>query len=1312
MASYTQKSRHSPTTWTYTSYGLVDTVDGPRTDVSDITDYDYISAGNMVKITNPLGQITEITSHDAHGNPLTIVDPNGVTTTLTYDARQRLKTRTVDGVTTGFDYDGVGQIDKVTLPGGAYLDYTYDAAHRLTDIQDNLGNRIHYTLDALGNRTKEELFDPSNAVKRLQSQVFNELGRLHQMKNAGVSVVSEYGYDAQGNRVSQTDFSAPGRGFTTSFTPDALNRTRQVTDAANGVTQYGYNALNQLESVTDPKNLTTSYMLNALGDTTQQSSPDTGSTSYTHDSGGNRKTQTDARGVTAIYSYDVLNRVTAVDYPGTAEDVNYSWDGANYTAGILNGVGRLTGITDESGSATILYDTRGNVVEERRVIGGSTHTTGYGYDSANRLTSISYPTGRVVSYQRNAIGQVSKVITTVDSVTTTIADSISYLPFGGIKSYTLGNGITVTRSHDQDYQLEEIKDQGSATVQNLKFQYDLRHNLESIEDLVSASKSQTFSYDNLSRLSSADGAYGLQGFTYDSVGNRLSSSVTPPGGSTSTDTYTYPATSHRLSTISGPNPASFSYDDAGAITGKGGLSLSYNNAHRPTIVTGSATMGAVFNASGQRVQKSVDGVTSTFHYDRSGHLLAETRDSGLLIQREYLWLDDLPLAQASERTIPDYIVDNTDTGFSTAGAWSMASASGQFGSSYAYRTAASEVPGQTVADDFGAVATDASSTDAPSPVLVPASSTMYAPPTDQDGTFSVNWSTPTPTLNSIVNIAIYRYELHGYELQMAGNSAFAGQSVLYTGPAQTFQLNQIPSGDYWFRVRAVWKRCIKKYDTCDLNGQDGAALETTAWFTSTNNRTNVNSGCAINNSDACAGSTSYTGTWTARTADPSCSTDECRPYPETAGATYHRSESNLVGTDLPRFTWSLHTPGPGRYRVYAHWPVVAGAGLANFSISHQGGVAVVSVNQSASSGAWQSMGSYDFDTNTSISLSPAPGSVVIADAVKLVPVEDITNDIATWVATGEGGEYKLYARWPAVGGVSSSAPFTINDSSGSTNLTTDQTTNTATWNLFGTFTFDDPTTQGIKLNAVWDKKVIADAMHFVPVAANSHRHHLAYFHVDQLNTPQKMTDASQAVVWDASYEPFGKASISSQPHYDNPLRFPGQYFDAETGLHQNWWRDYDPTLGRYLQSDPLGLYAGLNTYAYVGSNPINYADPMGLRRLPGDISDDAKNDAHSRFSRNTWHNGPGDAYRHCLASCMLTQENSEAEATFFGWANEKRGDWTHKQEEGERQMDDANNAAGRACGKTAKSKPDCVKGCLNAPLTQSYQSGSTPPYQY
>jgi RHS repeat-associated protein len=82
------------------------------------------------------------------------------------------------------------------------------------------------------------------------------------------------------------------------------------------------------------------------------------------------------------------------------------------------------------------------------------------------------------------------------------------------------------------------------------------------------------------------------------------------------------------------------------------------------------------------------------------------------------------------------------------------------------------------------------------------------------------------------------------------------------------------------------------------------------------------------------------------------------------------------------------------------------------------------------------------------------------------------------------------------------------------------------------------------------------------------------------------------VVWKASYSPFGKASITTQGPTFN-LRFPGQYYDAETGLHYNWRRYYDPNTGRYISSDPIGLAGGINTYAYALSNPYSYMDPTG-----------------------------------------------------------------------------------------------------------------------
>jgi RHS repeat-associated protein len=102
-----------------------------------------------------------------------------------------------------------------------------------------------------------------------------------------------------------------------------------------------------------------------------------------------------------------------------------------------------------------------------------------------------------------------------------------------------------------------------------------------------------------------------------------------------------------------------------------------------------------------------------------------------------------------------------------------------------------------------------------------------------------------------------------------------------------------------------------------------------------------------------------------------------------------------------------------------------------------------------------------------------------------------------------------------------------------------------------------------------------------------------YYHNNHLGAPEAMTDKNQAIVWKASYTPFGKATVSTETVTNN-IRLPGQYFDAESGLHYNYFRYYDAGIGRYVTSDPIGLNGGINTYGYVGGNPVNFVDPFGL----------------------------------------------------------------------------------------------------------------------
>lgn len=110
-----------------------------------------------------------------------------------------------------------------------------------------------------------------------------------------------------------------------------------------------------------------------------------------------------------------------------------------------------------------------------------------------------------------------------------------------------------------------------------------------------------------------------------------------------------------------------------------------------------------------------------------------------------------------------------------------------------------------------------------------------------------------------------------------------------------------------------------------------------------------------------------------------------------------------------------------------------------------------------------------------------------------------------------------------------------------------------------------------------------------------------YLHTDHLNTPRLVMDEQNVVVWRSLplAEPFGNSPPEEDPDgngvpFSMNLRFPGQYADQETNLNQNTFRDYNPQLGRYIQSDPIGLRGGINTYGYVGGNPLSRTDPRGL----------------------------------------------------------------------------------------------------------------------
>ncbi|UUZ56516.1 RHS repeat-associated core domain-containing protein [Massilia sp. H-1] len=115
-----------------------------------------------------------------------------------------------------------------------------------------------------------------------------------------------------------------------------------------------------------------------------------------------------------------------------------------------------------------------------------------------------------------------------------------------------------------------------------------------------------------------------------------------------------------------------------------------------------------------------------------------------------------------------------------------------------------------------------------------------------------------------------------------------------------------------------------------------------------------------------------------------------------------------------------------------------------------------------------------------------------------------------------------------------------------------------------------------------------------------------YVFADHLNTPRLIADTADRARWRWHSNPFGSTIPEENPSGLGKLvygqRFPGQYYDAESGLHYNYFRDYDPQTGRYVESDPIGLRGGINTYGYVGGNPVSRIDPLGLEQCDIDAA--------------------------------------------------------------------------------------------------------------
>jgi RHS repeat-associated protein len=643
------------TTFSYNAKGQVTALDGPVPGAGDTTFFSYDDmTGNLLSITRPLIGATEFVEYDASGQLRKAKDVNGRIKELTYDGRGRIVTfkNRADGSSKQIFYNLSGLPERVTDEDGVSRYFDYDEEYgRLIRIRDPLGNCISYHYDLQGNRIEMSKHDPSGNCSFRQGWDYqppeNTAGIPGKLwKEAiGERPATTYGYDTEGNIASVKD----PKGNTIFYGYDVLNRLVSVEQPGGVFTHYAYDSHGNLASVTDGESHKTTYQYDDMDRVVSSASPDSGTVSYAYDPAGNLMRKIDAKGATVEYTHDILNRLTSISFPDPAENIAYSYDQGLY------GKGRRTGMTDPSGSTAFRYDAGGRLAEKTSIIGGVSFTVGATFTPGNKVSAVTYPSGRMIDISRDSLGRMKGASSTDGSTTAHLISDMAYRPFGGPSGMGTGSGGTV---HHESGECGCITVANPGMEKERTYGYDPNGNLASIGGTNTPWFNQDFTYDALNRLVGATGRYGVTSYTYDKVGNRLTRGI-----NSDTEVYSYVPGTNKLESIAGPNPIAFSYDANGNTVSMGSKTLNYNDNNRLIRVQEGADILAeyTYNGLGQRVIKAAYGVTTFYHYDLSGKLIAESDEAGNM-SVEYLYVGKIRVAMVDVETGSMYYYLNSKLG--------------------------------------------------------------------------------------------------------------------------------------------------------------------------------------------------------------------------------------------------------------------------------------------------------------------------------------------------------------------------------------------------------------------------------------------------------------------------------------------------------------------------------------------------------------------------------------------------------------------------------------------------------------------------
>jgi RHS repeat-associated protein len=656
--------------------------------VSSITFFD---TGTPDVATDPCGHVTTLASSTTYAGayPTSVTNAKNQIMTHTYDFNTGQRTSVTDpnNQPTNYTYDVMWRLASVTYPDGgsdvyAHQETTFPFSATLTRKITSSQNQVTTNVfDGLGRVSQSQLADPQGMV--YTATTYDADGRVATVSNPYRSIsdptygftTNQYDALARLTQVTKPDGSFVKTaycGSTTLVTDEAGHWRRSTTDAlgrlievdepnsptatvnSNGcpgtgepiwVTTYSYDTLDNLVSVTQGGSHGRSFVYDSMKRLTSSTNPETGTTpvTYGYDADGNVITKTDARSITITYTYELLHRLTGRTYSNGDPAVTYTYD--QVQSGFFN-IGRRTSMTDAGGSETLNYDKMGRELAHQRVTNSITKSTSYTYNLDGSLATLTYPSGRTITYTPDSAGRPSvakDVANSVNYVTGTCANGAAgngacYAPSGALAQLQNGANLVTTYIYNQRFQpcwiyattgtalaastLCTGTDSTPGNILDMKYSFNVgasdNGNVIGITNNRDTTRSQTFAYDQVNRIATGGTNSGCGancwslGFTYDQWANLTTAAAT--GSATP---LTLSVNSNNRITTSG-----FTYDASGNLTADVTSGYVWN---AESEIKTAAGVNYTYDGDGNRVQKSNGKI---YWYGAGTEILDESDASG------------------------------------------------------------------------------------------------------------------------------------------------------------------------------------------------------------------------------------------------------------------------------------------------------------------------------------------------------------------------------------------------------------------------------------------------------------------------------------------------------------------------------------------------------------------------------------------------------------------------------------------------------------------------------------------------------------